>query len=501
MSLQMQVNKKLHTTHLHIAEHIALQKRRALRMETTLNLMMIGIEFALYIAGFLLLFYYKVIPDYGTFQWSNVLNSLQQIPIVPEYILLLGIIYPIYTAMLYQKGLYRWNRDIRIIDDTIIAVKATIFSFLIAIGLIFFLKTSVVYSRVLILLLALLTVSIFLLCRFLRLTLRVLLHRSKSYSKNVLIIGAGKVGEQLRDQVVSSQVNGGRFVGFLDDYKEGTEVLGKISQIEKWIQKHKIQEIYITIPSERNIINELISMIRKYDVQIKIIPEMFELVTSSVVYDNAFDYPCIELVKTPLRGMNLFFKRTADIILSSIGIILISPILIFVAICIKIDSKGPIFIHQKRIGKNGAPFAMHKFRSMVVNAEQMKAELEQFNEADGPAFKMKNDPRITKVGRFIRKFSIDELPQLFNVLKGEMSLIGPRPPLPNEVELYNDYQWRRLDIRPGITGLWQVSGRSNITFDEWMKLDLYYIEQWSISMELKILFKTIPVVIRGEGAY
>ncbi|KJB86202.1 hypothetical protein AZ66_20235, partial [Paenibacillus sp. E194] len=260
-------------------------------------------------------------------------------------------------------------------------------------------------------------------------------------------------------------------------------------------------EIYITIPSEKNLINQLISSIRKYDVQIKIIPELFELVTSSISFDQAYDYPCIEIVKTPLRGLNLFLKRAADIIISLLGICIVSPLLLIVAIIIKFDSRGPVFIHQKRIGKNGAPFCMHKFRSMVNNAEELKEQLKKFNEADGPAFKMKNDPRITRVGRLIRKFSIDELPQLFNVLKGEMSLVGPRPPLPNEVECYDDFQWRRLDIRPGITGLWQVSGRSDITFDEWVKLDLYYIEKWSISLELKILIKTIPVVLKGEGAY
>jgi len=144
---------------------------------------------------------------------------------------------------------------------------------------------------------------------------------------------------------------------------------------------------------------------------------------------------------------------------------------------------------------------MLKFRSMVANAEELKAALAHQNEAIGPVFKMKNDPRVTRVGRFIRKYSLDELPQLFNVLFGQMSLIGPRPPLPNEVEQYTDYQWRRFDVRPGITGLWQVSGRSDLPFDEWVKLDIYYIERWSLSLEFKILLKTIPVVLKGEGAY
>ncbi|MDU5946277.1 MAG: sugar transferase, partial [Paenibacillus macerans] len=278
-------------------------------------------------------------------------------------------------------------------------------------------------------------------------------------------------------------------------------VIGSIDQVEKLLQHYQIHEIYITIPSERKIINELITKIRKYDVRIKIIPEMFEMVTSGVVFDQAYDYPCIEIVKTPLRGLNLILKRAVDIVLASLGLIVISPLLAVVAVCIKLDSKGPVMIKQRRIGKNGAPFGMYKFRSMVENAESLIHQLAAHNEADGPVFKMKNDPRITRVGRFIRKYSIDELPQLINVVLGQMSLVGPRPPLPQEVERYTDYEWRRLDIRPGITGLWQINGRSDLPFDEWVKLDLYYIEHWSLGLELKIIFKTIPIVLKGTGAY
>lgn len=500
MSLPVQLNKKLNqSTNLLIAEDIAAYNRKIERIKLSINIGLISVEYILYIIGFLTLFYYKVVTDYGSFTWSELHKIIAEIPVLDDYALLIGIIFTIYTAMQYQKGMFKWNRDIRMIDDTISAIKAVSTSFLIALGIAFFLKTSTVYSRVLILMLAILMVFIFLLSRIMRYYAHALLHRSTRFNKNVLIIGAGKVGMQIRNHVLEN--TSCDFVGFLDDFKKGDQVIGSIQNIEKLIARHKVQEIYITIPSEKNIINELITSIRKYDVQIKIIPELFELVTSSISFDQAYDYPCIEIVKTPLRGLNLFLKRAADIVLSLLGIIIISPILLIVALFIKLDSKGPVFIHQKRIGKNGAPFHMHKFRSMVNNAEELKEQLEKYNETDGPAFKMKNDPRITRVGRFIRKFSIDELPQLFNVLKGEMSLIGPRPPLPNEVEQYSDFQWRRLDIRPGITGLWQVSGRSDITFDEWVKLDLYYIERWSISLELKILIKTIPVVLKGEGAY
>jgi exopolysaccharide biosynthesis polyprenyl glycosylphosphotransferase len=209
----------------------------------------------------------------------------------------------------------------------------------------------------------------------------------------------------------------------------------------------------------------------------------------------------MELVRTPLRGINLIMKRIVDIALSLIGLVAVLPVFLIVALAIKIDSRGPVFFKQLRVGKNGSFFYMYKFRSMVANAEELKEKLFSINEATGPVFKIKKDPRVTRVGAFIRKYSIDELPQLINVLRGDMSLIGPRPPLPNEVEQYSDYHWRRLDVKPGITGLWQVSGRSNLSFDEWVNLDIYYIENWSISLDIKILLNTIPAVLKGQGAY
>lgn len=501
MSLDVQMNKTIKPGQLLIAEDIVSYKKKTLRLERLWNAGLIGIEYLLYLISFSILFVYKVASDYGPIEWSDLPADLLQIPVISEYALLLGVIFAVYTGWLYQRGLFKWNRQVKVLDDTITASKAVAFSFLIALGLIFFLKTSVIYSRVLILTLAILMIICFMLSRFLRLGALHLLKHSPHYNKNVLIIGAGRVGEQIRDNLNANKANRSRFIGFLDDYKSGEQILGSISRIEELVQKHKIHEIYITIPSERSIINSLIASVRKYDVEIKIIPELFELVTSSVSFDHAFDYPCIEIVRTPLRGLNWFMKRSADFIVSAIGIVIISPLLLVIAAAIKLDSKGPLLIKQKRIGKNGAPFHMLKFRSMVANAEALKPALAKQNEADGPVFKIKNDPRITRVGRFTRKYSLDELPQLFNVLMGQMSLVGPRPPLPSEVEQYNDYQWRRFDVRPGITGLWQVSGRSDLPFEEWVKLDIYYIERWSLSLEFKVLLKTIPVVLKGDGAY
>jgi lipopolysaccharide/colanic/teichoic acid biosynthesis glycosyltransferase len=171
-----------------------------------------------------------------------------------------------------------------------------------------------------------------------------------------------------------------------------------------------------------------------------------------------------------------------------------------VAALIKLTSRGPIFFKQKRVGLHGKPFEMLKFRSMVINAEELKEKLAALNEQTGPVFKMKNDPRITRIGRFIRKYSIDELPQLLNVLRGEMSVVGPRPPLPKEVEKYAAWQRRRLSVRPGLTCIWQVSGRNQISFEEWMYLDMQYIDNWTLMTDLSLILRTVPVVVTGRGA-
>lgn len=204
----------------------------------------------------------------------------------------------------------------------------------------------------------------------------------------------------------------------------------------------------------------------------------------------------------PRKGIiYLFFKRAMDIVGSAIGLILLSPLFILVALAIKVeDPKGKVFFAQKRCGKNNKPFQMYKFRSMVSNAEELLEELMEQNEMDGPVFKIKEDPRITRVGKFIRKTSIDELPQLFNILTGDMSIVGPRPAIPHEVAEYNDYQKQRLLVKPGLTCIWQVSGRNSIGFDEWIDMDLEYIEKRNLWMDIKLIFKTVRVLFGDDNA-
>lgn len=194
-------------------------------------------------------------------------------------------------------------------------------------------------------------------------------------------------------------------------------------------------------------------------------------------------------------------KRLIDIVCSFLGVLVLSPLFIIIAIIIKTTSKGPVFFSQKRVGKNGKEFNMYKFRSMVVNAEELKEKLAAQNEMSGPMFKMKDDPRVTKVGKFIRKTSIDELPQLWNVLKGDMSLVGPRPSLPKEVAQFENWMYRRLEVKPGLTCYWQVSGRNNIDFEDWMKLDVKYVEERNLWIDIKLIFKTVFVLFGDKNAH
>ena len=218
-----------------------------------------------------------------------------------------------------------------------------------------------------------------------------------------------------------------------------------------------------------------------------------------VLYDRPMKAAAIQATKIEKRPYDVA-KRLFDIVLSLCGLVILSPLFLITAVAIRLDSKGPAFYSQKRIGKNGKPFKMYKFRSMCVDAEQQLERLAALNERDGPTFKITHDPRVTRVGRFIRKTCIDELPQLINILRGEMSLVGPRPPLPNEVAVYTPYQMRRLGVTPGLTCFWQATKGEDTTFEEWVEMDLKYIRERSLKTDIKILFLTVRVVLLGKGS-
>ena len=503
MSANLSIQPSSRPRELQLAGRLATRKSRLKGLLQLAQGTIAGLEYAAYVVTFGILFGLKVGAERlpAGEQWRIWLWP--DIRVFQDYALFLAVFLLLYWYITYQKQFFDIGQERSLSDEIVIIGKAVGLAFLVTIGLTFLIKNTMIYSRLMLVSYAVLTVVEGGLFRFAR---KWAFHRLKSrgvHKMNVLIIGAGRVGNDLLRQLKSSRSSGLQFVGFLDDDTGKEGVIGRISDLETVIHRHDVDILYITIPSERELINRLLQRFYKYDIDIRIIPEHYDHTSSVFEYrhDKELDYPYLQLVKTPLRGLNLMIKRAMDLLLASAGILLLSPLFALIALLIKLDSRGPVLFRQKRIGKNGAPFMMYKFRSMVHDAEAQKKRLKKHNEMDGPVFKIKQDPRVTRVGAFLRKYSLDELPQLFNVVAGQMSLIGPRPPLPEEVAKYSDHHWRRLDVRPGMTGLWQVSGRNNLSFEEWIRLDIEYIERWSFGLELKILLKTIPVVLKGKGAY
>jgi len=291
----------------------------------------------------------------------------------------------------------------------------------------------------------------------------------------------------------------------VENYDGVANVIGKLEDLEEIIRTRRVDQIYFMQKNEDRLadIQKYVDICSEMGVTVKVVIDSFMLRRTGSFVSSVGTYPVITYHTISLNNSEAMMKRLMDIVVSIIGIIVASPIMLVTAIAIKLESPGPIIFKQIRVGQNGRHFKLYKFRSMSKDAEAHKQELMDRNEMQGGfMFKIKDDPRITKVGKFIRKTSIDELPQLFNVLIGNMSLVGTRPPTLDEVEMYKRGQWRRISVKPGITGMWQVSGRNDITdFDEVVELDLYYIDNWNLFLDIKILFKTVGVLLFRKGAY
>lgn len=277
------------------------------------------------------------------------------------------------------------------------------------------------------------------------------------------------------------------------------KILGTTTQLQTLCRTHFIDEI-IVCTQHRPTVLEVISHARDAGVGVHVIPDLYDGLAWGARLDYLGDFPTLTVVHRTIPALSLAVKRFIDIIGSAFALTILSPLLVLLAIIVKLDSPGPIFYASRRLGRKGRPFSCYKFRTMVADADSQKAKLQHLNERDGILFKITNDPRITRAGRFLRKHSLDELPQFWNVLRGDMSLVGPRPPLSNEVKKYETGYFRRLNVAPGITGLWQVEARNNPSFDKYISLDLHYIENWTIGLDIQILFRTVAVVLAGTGS-
>ena len=324
---------------------------------------------------------------------------------------------------------------------------------------------------------------------------RVILMKVKKHGaldvRNVAIVGNGAATHDFARTIETHRMWGLKLLGVFgrDEVRSLLEA-GGVDELVLVVERESLEEF-----------TEIFLLCEELGVTARVVLNFFPHSIARMELHEFDGFPLLSFSTTPTNEAVMFVRRILDIVLASLILLIFGPLLMIpTAILIKVTSRGPVLFKQKRCGLNGRQFVMNKFRSMVDNAEQLRVDLESLNEMDGPVFKSSRDPRITIIGKVIRRFSIDELPQVFNVLRGDMSLVGPRPPLPEEVARYERWQRRRLSMKPGITCLWQISGRNEVSFEDWMKLDLTYIDNWSLLLDLKILLKTVPVVLLGRGA-
>jgi exopolysaccharide biosynthesis polyprenyl glycosylphosphotransferase len=343
-----------------------------------------------------------------------------------------------------------------------------------------------------------------------RLVCRLLLHNRFERgvgTRNVLIVGTGPVAHALRSHLESIRNLGYTFKGFIDfsgsspRFTEASgEVVGSLETLFQLTRKHFVDEIFCTLPCEPGIVQNVLEQARAHGVDLRLVPDMYDGLAWNRPIEYIGQFPTIPLHYGHVPRVGLLFKRVFDIVLSSLLLILVSPLLLIIAIAVKLDSPGPALYKSERVGKRGRVFHCIKFRTMVKDADKRRADVMHMNERDDVLFKISNDPRITRLGTFLRKYSLDELPQFFNVLKGEMSIVGPRPPIASEVKEYKLSHLRRLDVMPGITGLWQVQARQDPSFASYVSLDATYIDNWSIWLDFNIILRTIGVVLAGTGS-
>ncbi len=433
----------------------------------------------------------------------------KETPLYP-YLEILPIVCVISLFSLQYIGLYK-NQKKPIIDLVPGIFMGSLISTFLLILITFFFKTYP-YSRVILLLFFLFNFIYLMAWRGIHRLLMSMLYRKGLALTGVIIVGTGKKGRYLGNELSPASQTGYEILGYISEMERETSeisdsninILGSISDLEKILIKYNCQEIFITLQDlSSEILTEWTYLCSEHGIQLHLFPNLQEIIAQNATLTEYRGIPIIQVEGQAFQLRNRILKRTLDIFLSALLLMLLSPVMVLIGLLIKFSSSapGPVFYRHTRVGRKGQLFEMYKFRSMVMDADRDKAQYEGLNIAQGPLFKIPNDPRITPMGRFLRRWSLDELPQLFNVLKNDMSLVGPRPPLQDEVKQYEPWQMKRLQIQPGITGLWQVSGRSDLPFDEMVKLDIYYIEHWSLWMDSKILLKTLWAVVKGKGAY
>ncbi len=406
-----------------------------------------------------------------------------------------------WVFMLSSFWLYRSKRLANWRDEFADVLRAVIFATLILATQILITEWAILPKRFLLIFAG----TSFTLLFAIRLFKRSLLKQFRLHGRNlrsVMVIGAGERGQKIVELIREHPEIGYHFAGFIDDL-DVPDVVGNLSEIPRVLSQNVIDEVIICLPIKTyyDQMQSITDAAEEQGITVRIHSDLFNLKLSRAVAGEIGEAPILSIYSSRLSNWQTFIKGSIDFVGGSLLLVVLSPLMLTIALLIKFTSPGPIFFVQERVGLNKRRFKMFKFRTMVADAQTKQKALERLNEASGPVFKMKNDPRVTTLGKWLRQTSLDELPQLLNILLGDLSLVGPRPLPERDFKRFNKMWFnRRFCVKPGITCIWQISGRSETTFDKWILQDLEYIDKWSLSLDMKILLKTIPTVIRGTGA-
>jgi exopolysaccharide biosynthesis polyprenyl glycosylphosphotransferase len=423
-------------------------------------------------------------------------------PLVSIAYLVVFSVYLVVFARLF--GLYR-SPDVRSgLNEQRLTVQTTLTAGLMLCGTLYVMKQYTV-SRVVVALTIVITLG-FLMAR--RAIERKMMQRrflQGRETRNVLIVGHGRVAHALRNHLQALPHMGFRFMGFVsleEEAEDGanSQIIGNIHNCVALARSLFVDEIYFSTPADKQTVISIVDEARVNGIEVRVVPDLYDGLAWNAPVEFIGQFPTIPLHQREFPRGAFLIKRVLDVFLSALALGVLSPFMVAIAVLIRMDSPGPIFYRAARIGRKGRTFTCLKFRTMVTNADKMQGDLAHKNERDGILFKMSNDPRITPIGARLRKYSLDELPQFINVLLGDMSLVGPRPPLASEVKKYDLAHLRRLDVLPGITGLWQVEARQDPSFDSYISLDTAYVENWNLLLDLRILARTVGVVVAGTGS-
>lgn len=422
----------------------------------------------------------------------------------PLALMLLGVLLPV----LLLKGAYRPRLGNELVDEAALVFSATTIS-VATIVVVTAMAHQYLYSRGVIVYLWVLVIVFVVLGRSLVRAVQGVCHRRGIGARRVVVVGATDVGMMAMQRMRDRPDFGLRLEGFV--YPSGSPhirnfgrfpALGTVEALPALLESKRVDEVIVALPaSAHEEMWSILDLCERHGAALKIIPDLFEMNLSRVQMDDIGGIPLLEVREPPSRAIARVMKRLLDLVVGGAMLLLTLPLLTLLWVLVRVETPGPALLRQERVGAGGHRFVVYKLRTMRGDAEELRDALEPLNESAGPLFKLRHDPRCTPIGRRIRRWSLDELPNLFNVLKGEMSMVGPRPPLPGEVAQYEPKHFRRLEVKPGMTGIWQVSGRSTLPFDEMLMMDIYYVENWSLGLDLKIMLRTIGAVLSRHGAY